>query len=156
MNIYDILNELHIVYEEVSHKAVFSSEESQHIKELIKGVGVKNIFLTDHKGHYYLYLFDDMKRANIKNVSKEASAGHFSFTSPDELKEILKLDLGSVTPLGIINDKDNVVTIIIDEDLKGKRLLMHPDTNTKTLALSYDDLIKFIEYEHHQYLLIKN
>ena len=71
-----------------------------------------------------------------------------------ELNNILKLKPGSVTPLGIINDKDNIVTLIIDNELKGKKILVHPNTNTKTIVLSYDDLIKFIEFEKHNYILI--
>ena len=78
---------------------------------------------------------------------------HLSFASIEELKNILNLEQGSVTPLGIINDEKNMVTIVIDKELQGKRLLVHPNTNKKTLSINYNDLIKFIEFEKHKYLI---
>ena len=53
----------------------------------------------------------------------------------------------------IINDKDNLVTVIIDFNLKNKVLLMHPEVNTRTLAISYQDLLKYIKYLGHDYLI---
>lgn len=73
----------------------------------------------------------------------------------EELNEILKLTKGSVTPLGIINDKDNLVTILLDKDLIDKRILVHPNVNTKTISLEYKDLIKIIEYANHNYIIIE-
>lgn len=75
-----------------------------------------------------------------------------SFASSSRLKEILDLEEGSVTPFGIINDKDNKVTLLIDKDLKDNKLLFHPNINTKTISVSYDDLIKFIEDQNHKYI----
>ena len=58
-----------------------------------------------------------------------------------------------VTPLGIINDTNNLVKVIIDKSLVNKTLLMHPEVNTKTLAIKYNDLIKYIEHLNHEYLI---
>ena len=154
MDLYEILDKLNIKYEEVNHKHVFTAEEAQSIKEQIEGVGAKNLFLTDRKGNYFLYLIEDCKQADIKMVSKSVNISHLSFASTDELKNVLNLERGSVTPMGIINDKENVVTILIDKDLEGKKLLVHPNTNIKTLSIDYNDLIKFIEYHEHKYLII--
>ena len=60
---------------------------------------------------------------------------------------------GGVTPLGIINDTNNQVIIIIDHNLVNKLLLMHTETNTKTISINYNDLIKYITYLQHQYLV---
>lgn len=154
MDIYEVLKKLDIKYEEVEHEPVFTAEQSQKIKQQIFGVGCKNLFLTDRKGNYYLYLIDDSKKANLKEAGKKVNVSHFSFATEEELKSIMKLEKGSVTPLGIINDVDNVVKILMDEDLKDKMLLMHPNVNTKTLAMSFDDLIKFINYTNHEYLFV--
>ena len=67
---------------------------------------------------------------------------------------ILKLEKGSVTPFGILNDTDNKVLLVIDKELKDKRLLFHPNINTKTISVTYDNLIKFIKYEGHNYVLL--
>ena len=94
------------------------------------------------------------KKANIKQIEKIVNTSHLSFAKETELKSILQLEQGSVTPFGILNDNDNKVMIVIDKDLKGKKLLFHPNVNTKTISISYDDLIKFIEFEKHNYKLI--
>lgn len=154
MNIYEVLNNLNIKYDEIRHEAVYTIEQAKNLKVEIEGIGCKNLFLTDKKGKYYLVILDDSKRANIKEVSKVIGVSHLSFASNEELNSILKLEAGSVTPLGIINDYDNKVLIIIDKDLKDNKLLFHPSTNTRTISISFEDLIKFIEYEKHSYSLM--
>ena len=79
----------------------------------------------------------------------------YHFGKEEELNKILKLTKGSVTPLGIINDKDNLVTILLDKDLIDKRIQTLPFVNTKTISLEYKDLIKIIEYTNHNYIIIE-
>ena len=69
--------------------------------------------------------------------------------------EVLSLESGSVTPMGIINDQENKVLIVIGEELVDKKLLVHPNVNTKTMSLHYKDLIKYIEYLNHEYIIMK-
>lgn len=155
MTIYEILDKLKISYEEISHKAVFTVEEANAIEEQINGVGCKNLFLTNKKGKYYIYVLEDSKQANLKELQIFLNEKRLSFGKEEELNEILKLTKGSVTPLGIINDKDNLVTILLDKDLIDKRILAHPNVNTKTISLEYKDLIKIIEYTNHNYIIIE-
>lgn len=154
MNLYEILDKLNIKYEEVEHEAVFTAEQAQFIKVEIEGIGCKNLFLTDKKGKYFLVLMQDNKKANIKEIAKITGASHLSFASKDELEKILLLKQGSVTPLGIINDIENKVILVIEKELKDKKILVHPNTNTKTIAINYNDLIKFIEFGKHKYILM--
>ena len=155
MTIYEILDELKISYEEISHKAVFTVEEANAIQEQINGVGCKNLFLTNKKGKYYIYVLEDSKQANLKELQIFLNEKRLSFGKEEELNKILKLTKGSVTPLGIINDKDNLVTILLDKDLIDKRILALPFVNTKTISLEYKDLIKIIEYANHNYIIIE-
>lgn len=152
MDLYDTLNKLNIKYKEIEHEPVFTIEQAQYIKENIDGIGCKNLFLTNKKGNYYLIVLNENKKANIKEITKLLNESHLSFASVEELKEILNLDQGSVTPLGIINDKKNIVTLVIDNEFNNKVLLVHPNINTKTISINYDDLIKYIEYENHNYI----
>lgn len=154
MNLYDILKKLNIEYEEIEHEPVFTIEQAQFIKSKIAGVGCNNLFLTNNKGKFYLIVLEESKKANIKEIEKIVNASHLSFASIESLKEVLNLEQGSVTPLGIINDESNLVTLIIDGELKCNKLLVHPNTNKKTMAISYTDLIKFIEYENHKYIIM--
>lgn len=154
MELYEVLKRLNIFYDEVCHEAVFTTEEAEFIKSRIEGIGCKNLFLTNHKGSYYLVVLKDDKRANMKELSSFLGVSRLSFASEKELESILKLKKGSVTPLGIINDKNNLVTLILDRDLKENKILVHPNTNTKTISINFNDLIHFIEYENHKYLLL--
>ena len=154
MDLYEVLKKLNIEFKEIEHEAVFTIEQAQGIKNKIDGLGCKNLFLTDKNGKYILIILSEDKKANIKQIEKIVNTSHLSFAKETELKSILQLEQGSVTPFGILNDNDNKVMIVIDKDLKGKKLLFHPNVNTKTISVSYDDLIKFIEFEKHNYKLI--
>ena len=68
-----------------------------------------------------------------------------SFGSPDRLMAKLGLTPGSVSPFGLINNADGSVRVVIDADLKGKdRLIFHPNINTASIVVSWDDLEKFL------------
>ena len=151
INLYETLDKLDIVYEEISHEKVMTVEEAKNIENMIEGIGSKNLFLTDKK-NYYLVILEENKRADIKELMNIIGCSRLSFASSNRLKEILDLEEGSVTPFDIINDKDNKVMLLIDKDLKNNKLLFHPNTNTRTISVSYDDLIKFIENQNHKYI----
>lgn len=154
MDIYNILDELNIKYEQIEHKPVFTIEEAleENIPDKINGVECKNLFVKN-KDNYYLIFMEASKRANLKELAKLLNKSKLSFSNEKELKEILNLNIGSVTPIGIINDKNNLVVLLIDRDLKGKKVLVHPNTNTKTMSIEYEDLIRFIEYTNHKYII---
>jgi len=155
MNIYDTLDKLNINYQKIMHKPIFTVEEAHSLKLSIPGIGCKNLFLTNHKGSYYLILLEDFKKANLKELASITNSSHLTFASEEELKSILNLEKGSVTPLGIINDINNRTFIIIDSALQDKTILCHSYTNTETISISFTDLIKFIEYAKHNYLVTK-
>ena len=152
MNLYEIFMQLNIKFEEIEHEAVFTVEQAKAIENKIDGIGCKNLFLTDKKGKYFLVIFEENKKANIKEITKTVNTSHLSFANISELKSILQLEEGSVTPFGIINDITNKVLLVIDKDLKDKKLLFHPNVNNKTISITYDDLIKFIQFEKHNYI----
>ena len=67
---------------------------------------------------------------------------------------VLRTKLGVVTPFDIANDLENTVILVIDSKLKDKTLLFQPDGNTRTMALKFRDLVKFIQYERHKSIYI--
>lgn len=154
MEILDILDKLEIEYTMVEHEAVFTCEQAQFVKTLIKGEGCKNLFLRNNKKQYFMYVLPDEKRADLKSLGKQNNLGHLSFGNEEKLWDLLKLKSGGVSPFGIINDKRNIVTLLIDSELQSKLLLFHPNDNTKSLNIKYIDLIKFVEYTNHKYLLV--
>lgn len=156
MEILNILNNLNIKYELLSHQAVYTVEEAKQIENMIEGIGCKNLFLKDKHKNYYIFVLEENKRANLKELANYLNISKLSFATAEELKVILNLEPGSVTPLSIINDKENLVTLILDEELNNNKILVHPNTNKKTVSLSFEDLIKFIEYTNHKYIIYKD
>lgn len=154
MDIYEVFKKLNIEYNEIEHKPLYTILDAEVIKGRIEGQECKNLFLTDNKDGYYLVIIEDKKRVDLKQLQKLLNVSKLSFASAGKLKEILNLIPGSVTPLSIIYDTNNKVTLLIDNDLKNKMLLFHPNTNTKTVSIKYNDLIKFIEFEKHKYIFI--
>ncbi|MFC2582905.1 prolyl-tRNA synthetase associated domain-containing protein [Oribacterium sinus] len=154
MELYDIFHELNISYTEIHHEPVFTVEQAKNISYKIEGTGSKNLFLKSKKSQYYLVILEENKKLNFKMLAKELSVSGLTFASEQELSELLNLTAGSVSPFGIINDRECKVLLLIDKELEGKTLVFHPNTNEKSISLTFDDLIKFIEYERHDYLLI--
>lgn len=151
MEPYKTLENLNIIYKEVEHKPVYTSAEAEFIKEQIAGIGVKNLFLKSSKKEYFLVLTPDDKKVDLKALSKLINS-HLSFASAEELKNILKLEPGSVTPLGLINDIEHEVIVLIDNVLINEIILVHPLINTKTISIKTKDLIRLIEYLKNEYL----
>ncbi len=154
MDLYEVLNELNIKYDEISHKALYTIEDAlnENITSKINGIECKNLFVK-YKNNYYLIFMDSNKKANLKSIARLLNVQKLSFASFQELKEILGLEIGSVTPMGIINDKNNLVTLLLDKNLKNKNVLVHPIVNTKTISIKFEDLIKFIKYLNHKYIM---
>ena len=153
-DVYEVLEKLNINYDVMSHKAVYTSEEAMFITKELGGTGVKNLFLKNKK-KFFLVLIPEDKKANIKEIESMIGEKNLSFANENYLKEILGLTPGSVTPFGIINDKDNIVTVIIDNYLVNKKVLFHPNVNTKTIKIDYKDLIKFLDNQNHKYIILK-
>lgn len=154
MDVYTVLNSLGISYEEVEHEAVYTVEQAEFIKGMIEGTGCKNLFLRDNKKtKYLLVVLEDEKRADLKQIAKVAGTSSLKFASSEDLLDILGLTPGSVTPLSVINDEENKVLVMFDADLQGKRVTFHPNINTKTLAMSFEDTLRFVEYTGHKYII---
>lgn len=152
--LFDTLEKLDIKYEMVDHEAVFTCEQAEFVKGLIDGTACKNLFLKNKKHEYFLYVLPDDQRADLKKLGKENGLGNLSFAGEQDLWDMLKLKTGGVTPLGIINDENSAVKVLLSKDLEGKKVLLHPNTNTATVSLKFDDLIKFIKYERNDYALV--
>ena len=141
----------------LEHAAVYTVEESRRLKifETLDGQSCKNLFLRDKRGEFFLLTLPADKRADLKLVAELLNLPRLSFASEAELEKILSLHTGAVTPLGIINDADKKVKLIIDADLQEKKLLLHPNTNIATISLAFEDLIKIILHTEHDYSLVE-
>lgn len=153
---YDFLNNQNIKYEVTDHTPVFTMEEMQ--AEGIDKLGTicKNLFIRDQKGKkHFLVTADDATRINLKELGTKLEAGKVSFASAERLEKYLGITTGCVSPLGVLNDAEHAVTVVLDKKLVGlDRLGVHPNDNTSTLFLSFNDLVKAIEAIGNEYIII--
>ena len=148
----DYLGELGIPAETVEHEAVFTVAESQSVKARIPGAHSKNLFVKDKKGRIFLITAKSETAIDLKRAHEALGAsGRLSFCSADQLRELLGVEPGSVTPFGAINDREGRVSVILDANLmEHERVNFHPLVNTATTSVSRDDLVRFLKATGHE------
>lgn len=153
----DQLAALGIKTETVEHPAVFTVAESRPVKASIPGAHSKNLFLKDKKGRYFLITAKDETAIDLKRVHAAIGAsGRLSFGTADQLRALLGVEPGSVTPFAIANDRVGSVTMILDANLmEHERLNFHPMVNTMTTAVSREDLLLFLRSTGHEPLILR-
>lgn len=144
------LDELGINYELIKHSPVYTIEDMENLDvSIFKGAEIcKNLFLRDQKGkRHFLVLLCGNKKANLQKVQEQAYSTRLSFASNERLEKYLGLKPGCVSPMGLINDKEKNVEVLIDKDLRNKEnISFHPNTNEASILISYDSLKDFLEY----------
>lgn len=142
MDVLETLNGLNISYEKFDHAPVYTCEEANLINSHISGAKTKNLFLRDRKGkRHFLVVVLDEKQIDLNFLSESLGIKQLSFASPERLEKYLGTKPGSVSILGIINDPDGFVELIIDQDIwQSKALQCHPLVNTSTLVIKLSDI----------------
>ncbi|MDD4297522.1 MAG: prolyl-tRNA synthetase associated domain-containing protein [Ruminiclostridium sp.] len=151
------LDDLGISYEIVQHSAVYTIEDMVALGLGEKGSIVKNLFLRDDKGkNHFLVLLAQDKKADLEKLRSQLNSTKLGFASEQRLDKYLGLSKGAVSPLGIINDTDHAVNVVFDKDLTTKdKLGVHPNDNTATVFISFDDLKKIIEMNGNKIVYLK-
>lgn len=152
--IIELLERKDISYEIKEHEAVYTIEEAAALNLPYPEAAAKNLFLRDDKKkNFYLLVARDDVSVNLKELREKIGSRQLSFASPQLLYEILGLIPGSVTPLGILNDEECKVEVLLDSAFEGKRIAMHPNQNTATLWMQEEDLSALVK-EHGNVLRI--
>ena len=143
----DRLNALGIHYELEEHEAVFTIEAIISLGLNAKGIIPVNLFLRDANGkRHFLVIHDVEIHTDLKKLREQIGCTRLSFGSDERLMKHLGLTKGSVSPFGLINNANHDVEVVIDAGIKNQNILgFHPNTNTATVFISYDDFIKFIK-----------
>jgi Ala-tRNA(Pro) deacylase len=155
--LYILFEELSIRFEYYEHPPLATIEEAKtHWKDFNSG-RCKNIFFRNHKGDkHYLVILEHLRQLDIHDLEKRLKQGKLTFASDQRLKKYLGLEPGSVSPFGLINDREKHVHLFIDEKLKEfDRLAFHPNVNTATLVISKTDFLKFLDHTRNTYEFIK-
>ncbi len=154
--VYKYLDSLNIKYKKVEHKAVFTMEEMSKLNLEDESEVVKNLFIRDDKKqNYYLILVKGDKRVNLKELRNNLGLRPLTFASEEDLEKYLCLKKGSVTILGILNDAEHKVKVLIDNDIKVfKEIGAHPNENTASIWLTLEDIEKILKLNNVNYNFI--
>lgn len=147
--VLEFLNNKNIEFEMVEHEAVFTIEEINNLNLEEKGVGVKNLFLRDEKGkNHFLIVAKDETKIDLKGLKDKINSTKLSFASEERLQKYLGVTRGSVSPLCILNDEENVVKVFIEKSVENEaRIAVHPNDNTATVYIATKDVENIIK-EH--------
>ena len=139
---YDFLDRLGIKYARVDHAATDTMEACAEIDTVLEAPTCKNLFLCNRQQTaFYILLIPAGKVFKTKDISAQIGSSRLSFASGEYMERFLDITPGSLSVLGLMNDKDMDVTLLIDEEvLAGEYIGMHPCINTTTLRLSVGDL----------------
>lgn len=143
---YDFLDKLNIEYERIDHEAAMTMEECADVDEALGAMICKNLFLCNRQEtDFYLLLIPGDKPFKTKYLSAQIGSSRLSFAKPEYMEKYLDITPGSVSVLGLMNDHEKKVRLLIDEDvLKDEYFACHPCINTSSLKIRTEDLTEKI------------
>ncbi len=145
------LDALRIAHRTVEHPPLFTVEESKRLRGDIPGAHTKNLFLKCKKGSLWLLVALESTPIEMKRLHGVIGSGRLSFGRPELLREVLGVEAGSVTPFALINDREQRVSVLLDEAILAcDPVNFHPLENTATTALSSAGLRAFIDSCGHR------
>ena len=141
---YDLLDSLGIDYQRIDHEAANTMEVCRQIDVVLEATICKNLLLCNRQcTAFYLLMIPGDKVFKTKDLSAQIGSSRLSFAGAEYMEQFLDITPGSVSVLGLMNDKENRVQLLMDEDvLKGEYVGMHPCINTSSLRLKTNDLMQ--------------
>ena len=160
IRVYDFLDKLSVTYQRVDHEAAMTMEACEEIDRTLGDDTAicKNLFLCNRQEtNFYLLLMPGDKPFKTKNLSAQIGSARLSFAKPEYMEKYLDITPGSVSVLGLMNDHEKKVQLLIDEDvLKDPYFGCHPCINTSSLRLKTKDLVeKIIPAMEHEPTIVK-
>ncbi len=156
--VYDLLDQLNIDYQRIDHEEANTMEVCLEIEKTLKSTICKNLFLVNsNKSQYYLLMLKGNKKFKTKVISKQINSSRLSFGSDEKMLEYLDITPGSVSLLGLMNDYDFKVQLLMDKDLlQDEYLGCHPCINTSSLRIKMKDVFeKIIPSLHHEPIFVE-
>ena len=160
IRVYDFLDKLSVTYQRVDHEAAMTMEACEEIDRTLGDDTAicKNLFLCNRQEtNFYLLLMPGDKPFKTKDLSAQIGSARLSFAKPEYMEKYLNITPGSVSVLGLMNDHEKKVQLLIDEDvLTGEYIGCHPCINTSSLRLRTKDLVeKIIPAMEHEPTIVK-
>jgi len=143
---YDLLDSLGVEYQRIDHEPAMTMEACAEIDKVLDATICKNLLLCNRQcTSFYLLMITGDKHFKTSVLSKEIGSSRLSFAAPEYMEKYLDITPGSVSVLGLMNDHENHVQLLIDEDVaKGEYFGCHPCINTSSLRLKTRDLFEKI------------
>jgi Ala-tRNA(Pro) deacylase len=158
MKTYELLDRLDIKYQRLDHEET-ETIESCHDVEMLLGIEIcKNLFLCNSsKTEFYLLMMPGRKKFVTKELCCQINSSRLSFASAEYMLKFLNIEPGSVSVLGLMNDTDHRVKLLIDNDVLQHAFVgCHPCVNTSSLKIKTADLMnKFLPYTKHEAMIVK-
>ena len=143
---YDFLDRLSVPYQRIDHEPAMTMEACAAVDEALQATICKNLLLCNRQcTDFYLLLIPGNKVFKTSQLSKQIGSSRLSFAAPEYMEQFLDITPGSVSILGLMNDHDHRVKLLLDEDiLKGEYFGCHPCINTSSLKIRTADLVETI------------
>ena len=144
MRSYALLDSLGLEYRRVDHEHADTIEACEQVEGLLECKICKNLFLTNRQQtDFYLLIMPGEKPFKTKLLSKQIGSARLSFASPEHMEKYLDITPGSVSILGLMNDKSGAVRLLVDRDLLNEEYFgCHPCINTSSLRLKTADVLE--------------
>ena len=155
MRVYAILQQLKIPFVRLDHEAVYSAADGScdAIDAALGIPNLKNLFLRNaDQSRYFMVTLPADKRADLKKLAGQLGVSRLSFGRPEQLEAFLDLQPGAVSVLGLMNDADGRVQLVLDHEIGQLEVLgCHPCVNTSSLRISMKDFLEaFLPAIHHK------
>ena len=148
IRVYDFLDKLGIQYQRIDHEAAMTMEACEEIDRALgdNTTICKNLFLCNRQEtDFYLLLMPGDKPFKTKDLSAQIHSARLSFAKPEYMEKYLDITPGSVSVLGLMNDSEKKVQLLIDEDvMKEPYFGCHPCINTSSLKFTTEELMQKI------------
>ena len=157
IRVYDLLDSLQIPYWRTDHGVADTMEACNKIDAVLDVLICKNLFLCNtQKTKFYLLMMPGDKKFKTKDLSKQINSARLSFADAEYMERYLDITPGSVSVMGLMNDKDNQVQLLMDEEvLKGEYLGCHPCINTSSIKIRTSDIMDiFLPAVHHEAIVV--
>ena len=157
IRVYDLLDTLGIPYQRVDHEAAYTVEACHDVDQLLQIHICKNLFLCNRQEtQFYLLMIPGEKKFKTKDLSGQINSARLSFAKESYMEEFLDITPGSVSVLGLMNDHENRVQLLIDRDILNYETFgCHPCINTSSLKMTISDLTeKFLPAVHHEPIFV--
>ncbi len=155
---YDFLDELGIEYYRVDHEPAATMDVCKEIDKVLDATICKNLFLCNRqKTAFYLLMMPGDKVFKTKELSKQINSARLSFADASDMEKYLDILPGAASVMGLMNDKECVVKLLVDEDvMSGEYIGCHPCVNTSSIKVKTSDVFeKVVPATGHDITVVK-